>query len=96
DASRDPSFRQLCEAPDRRVDLDGNGSADAAPEREVEDAFFVDLQLYWNTPWQARFTVGVNNAFDESPFVAPGNASLQGAFYDLPGRFWYVGYSQSW
>ncbi len=65
-------------------------------ETSLDAVTYVDLQARWDAPWRARVTLGVRNALDESPPLAPDasdGAILPG--YDLPGRFWYVGYAQS-
>lgn len=55
-----------------------------------------DLSFYWNAPWKGRLTVGVNNAFDKNPPVSFQTfANSFDPQYEVPGRFLYVRYSQS-
>lgn len=57
---------------------------------------FNDLQVRWNSPWDATVSVGVNNIFDrQGPvlYTQPSsNVSYYGGF-DI-GRFWYMKYTQ--
>jgi iron complex outermembrane recepter protein len=86
----DPSLIKLCSNPDPAVFAN-----DVAPRNRVASVTFTDLEGSWESPWQARFTLGVRNAFDRSPPVAY-TAYTNSFFpdYDAPGRFWYVRYQQ--
>jgi iron complex outermembrane recepter protein len=56
---------------------------------------YVDLQASWDAPWNARITGGVRNVTDEDPPVAFSTfANSFDPNYEIPGRFWYVQYSQ--
>jgi len=90
-----PQFRALCDDADRVVDLDGDGIGDPAGVRSVESAWYLDLQGAWETPWKARLALGVRNAAGRDPPVsyAAGANSFHPA-YDIPGRYWYVDYTQ--
>jgi iron complex outermembrane receptor protein len=99
----------LCSDPDRFVDVptdvNGNGLWDgegidalvptASPRNSIGGTVYHDLSFYVNTPWQARVTLGMNNAFDKQPPVA--NTAFDNSFdpqYDIPGRFFYMKYNQ--
>lgn len=87
----DPSLLQLCSDPNRVVD--GN----PAPANHVASVLYFDFGLGWEAPWKGRFTAGVRNAFDRGPpplRSAGGGDITFIAFYDLPGRFYYVSYRQ--
>ena len=66
------------------------------PTNQLGGTTYHDLQLRWNTPWDGTISGGVKNVFDKDPpisiFVA--NNSFDPA-YDLPGRFYYLSYSQN-
>ena len=50
---------------------------------------------YWNAPWNAKVTFGVNNVFDKNPpIVLNAFANTFDPQYELPGRFFYFRYSQ--
>ncbi|WP_159095185.1 TonB-dependent receptor, partial [Xanthomonas fragariae] len=51
----------LCSDPARRT------SAGAAPRNHIPSVSYTDISAYWKAPWNARVTVGVNNAFDRDP-----------------------------
>jgi iron complex outermembrane receptor protein len=64
-------------------------------ENRVEDVWYFDLRGTWDAPWNARVTAGVRNVFDQEPPVA--YSAFANSFdpqYDIPGRFWYVQYTQ--
>jgi iron complex outermembrane recepter protein len=64
-------------------------------ENTIDDVWYFDLQGTWDAPWNARVTAGVNNVFDEDPPVA--YSAFANSFdpqYEVPGRFWYVQYTQ--
>jgi iron complex outermembrane receptor protein len=51
--------------------------------------------VYWNAPWNARVALGVNNAFDEDPpFSVSTFANSFSPQYEVPGRFYYMRYTQ--
>ena len=54
-----------------------------------------DISGYWNAPWNAKIVLGVNNAFDKDPpFSATAFANSFDAQYEVPGRFYYMRYTQ--
>jgi iron complex outermembrane recepter protein len=65
------------------------------PENRVPSVTFTDLQGSWDSPWHARIALGVRNAFDRSPPVAFSATNSFFPDYDLPGRFYYASYRQS-
>ncbi|WMS86549.1 TonB-dependent receptor plug domain-containing protein [Pleionea litopenaei] len=57
-----------------------------------------DLQVNWNTPWDGKVTVGVDNLADERPALDALHPSGRGydmGLYDAYGRKTYVRYTQS-
>ena len=93
----DPSLRQLCSDPDRMVAMDAHGFAVAAPRNRLGGTTYLDLEAGWSTPWQSRIAIGMRNASDRDPpptYSAPNSPYYAG--YDVPGRFWYLRYRQSW
>jgi iron complex outermembrane recepter protein len=67
-----------------------------APENSIGGTTYNDISGYWNTPWNSRITVGVNNVFDKDPpVVFNAFANSFDPQYEIPGRFYYLQYSQS-
>jgi iron complex outermembrane receptor protein len=65
------------------------------PQRKIASVTYTDLSAYWQSPWNARITVGVNNAFDRDPPLA--YTTFANSFdpqYEIPGRFFYMRYNQ--
>jgi iron complex outermembrane recepter protein len=88
----DPSLRNLCTGPDETVLIAGVPSS----VNRVPSVTFTDLEGTWASPWGAHVTLGVRNAFDRTPPVS--YSAFANSFfpdYDLPGRFWYARYRQS-
>ncbi|QGW66101.1 TonB-dependent receptor [Lysobacter soli] len=106
----DYGYGWLCTTTDRfrsiPTDANGNGTWDgtaggddftvvAANEHHVGASTFHDASLYWNAPWNAKVTVGINNIFDKNPPIAyTAFANSFDPQYDVPGRFFYFRYSQ--
>ena len=66
-----------------------------APRNYLGAVTYHDLQVRYNTPWNATVSVGANNVFDKTPPVS--YSSPYNHFdpqYDLPGAFYYVQYRQ--
>ena len=103
-------FDYLCTETDRYIgipkDVNGNGVWDGlaggdAIESKKESRHHIgattyhDASVYWNSPWNAVVTVGVNNLFDKNPPIAL--ESFANSFdpqYEVPGRFFYFRYAQ--
>ncbi|MEO8365482.1 MAG: TonB-dependent receptor [Pseudoxanthomonas sp.] len=91
----------LCSDQNRFTNLDGDdpGTAPdgptARPQNRLSATIYNDLSFYVKMPWNARVTLGVNNAFGEDP---PRSAiSFANSFdpaYEIPGRFYYMQYTQ--
>jgi iron complex outermembrane receptor protein len=73
-----------------------NGSAQfPIAENQLGDIWYFDAQVTWDAPWNGRVTGGIRNLFDEDPPVSQSTfANSFDPQYDVPGRFWYVQYSQ--
>ena len=69
------------------------------PQTQIASITFNDAQVYWNAPWNATVSLGVNDIFNRvSPNVYGGYQSGDTPFdfnssYDL-GRFVYMRYQQ--
>jgi len=90
----------ICSDPTRFTSLDGD-DPDTLPEpglraeNRIPSALYNDMSVYWKAPWNAQVTIGVNNVFDEDP---PRSATtFANSFdpqYEVPGRFYYMRYTQ--
>jgi iron complex outermembrane recepter protein len=79
----------LCSDPDRVI------ATGAAPQNRMASTTYHDISGYWNAPWNAKIVLGVNNAFDKDPpFSATAFANSFDAQYEVPGRFYYMRYTQ--
>ncbi|MBS0212292.1 MAG: TonB-dependent receptor [Proteobacteria bacterium] len=91
DVVGDPSLRHLCSDPDfMQFGID-------YPTNRIGATTYFDLEGHWDAPWKGRLTLGVRNAFDRDPphaWSTTGSSSFLPE-YDVPGRFWYLGYRQS-
>ncbi|HET9485174.1 MAG TPA: TonB-dependent receptor [Xanthomonadales bacterium] len=96
DALDEPCFlgaiglREACSSPDV-----SSTTFDGLPENRIDDRWYFDVQASWNAPWNAELRAGVQNVLDEDPPVS--RAAFANSFdpqYPVPGRFWYVGYTQ--
>lgn len=57
-----------------------------------------DLQASWNSPWNGRFTLGVQNVADKGPVIDPYDPTGRGfdfSLYDQYGRTPYFRYTQT-
>lgn len=87
----DYGFGDLCSDPNR-VDGDGNPAA----ENSLGGTTYHDISGYWNAPWDAKITLGINNVGDKEPPVSFSTfANSFDPQYEVPGRFYYMQYSQS-
>ncbi len=66
-----------------------------APRNRIGGTTYHDLQVTYNTPFDGTLRVGARNLFDKQPprAVSPFANSFVDS-YDIPGVFWYVGYTQ--
>lgn len=79
----------ICSDRDRRTE-DG-----PAPQNRIPSVTYTDVSFFVNTPWNAKVTLGVNNAFDrDPPFSATTFANSFDPQYEVPGRFLYMRYTQ--
>jgi iron complex outermembrane receptor protein len=66
-----------------------------AARNHIGGTTYHDVSAYWNAPWNAKITIGVNNVFDKDPPVA--HSAFANSFdpqYEVPGQFYYLKYSQ--
>jgi outer membrane receptor protein involved in Fe transport len=88
------STRQLCSEPVRFVNS-ATGVPTAAARNRIGSHTYHDVQVSYNTPFDGTIRVGARNLFDKQPGFSVStfaNSFLDG--YDIPGVFWYVGYTQ--
>ena len=106
----DYGYSFLCSDPDRvigiPVDVNNNGVWDgeaggdairsmAEAENKIGATTYHDASVYWNTPWNSKVTIGVNNLFDKDPpRSVQAFANSFDAAYEVPGRFIYFRYTQ--
>jgi len=54
-----------------------------------------DASVFWNATWNATVTLGMNNLFDKNPPISlRSSANSFNSQYEIPGRFFYMRYSQ--
>ena len=85
-----PEYLALCSSPDV-----ASPTHFGYPENRLGSRTYADVQGHWNTPWNGRITLGVQNVGDRDPPVS--YAAFANSFdpaYPIPGRFWYASYSQ--
>lgn len=64
-------------------------------ENRLAATWTFDLQARWDAPWNAQLSAGVRNLFDEdAPLAYSAFDSTTDPQYELPGRFFYLGYEQ--
>lgn len=56
--------------------------------------FYFDLQGRWKAPWDATVSLGIRNLTDRDPPVSYEVTNSFEPAYDIPGRFWYMSYTQ--
>lgn len=89
------STRQLCSDPNRFVNSTVTGLPIAAARNRLGSVTYHDVQVSYNTPFDGTVRVGARNLFDKQPpFSAQTFANSFVDSYDIPGVFWYVGYTQ--
>jgi iron complex outermembrane receptor protein len=80
----------VCASPQFRDPVFGTVGTNRIPA-----ASYVDLQLAWRTPWDADLRIGATNLFDRDPPLARSSpANSYDPSYPIPGRAWYVGWTQ--
>ena len=89
----DYGYSFLCSDPDRIVDVDGVPTA--AAQNHIGATTYHDVSGYWNAPWNAKITVGINNLFDKDPpRTVQAFANSFDPQYEVPGQFYYMRYTQ--
>lgn len=95
----DYGFGELCSDPvfadaatgELAFDEDGNPLS----QNHLGGTTYHDVSGYWNAPWNARITLGVNNVGAKDPPIS--FTTFANSFdpqYEVPGRFYYLQYSQ--
>ncbi|MBN8428413.1 MAG: TonB-dependent receptor [Xanthomonadales bacterium] len=95
----DYGFGELCNDPvyadaatsELAFDADGNPLS----QQHIGGTTYHDVSGYWNAPWNARITLGINNIGDKNPPVS--FTTFANSFdpqYEVPGRFYYLQYNQ--
>lgn len=84
----DPTF---CSDPNLRA---ANNSP--LPRNEIASATYHDASVAYASPWDSTIRVGAANITDKAPpFSTNTFANSFDPQNDVPGRFWYVSYSQN-
>jgi iron complex outermembrane recepter protein len=90
----DYGYSFLCSDPDRIVDNE-DGEPTAAAQNHIGATTYHDVSAYWNSPWNAKITLGINNIGDKDPpRSVQAFANSFDPQYELPGRFYYMRYTQ--
>ena len=97
DCSAIPAVQRpfVCSGDPNRFYNDESGTPQLRPQNHIGARVYNDASVYWNAPWNARITVGVNNILDQDPptFVNAFANSFDPQ-YEIPGRMYYFRYSQ--
>lgn len=65
-------------------------------ENSIGGTTYFDVQGTWRTPWNGVVTAGARNLNDKNPPISfNAFANSFDPRYDVPGRFWYVQYTQN-
>ena len=90
----DYGFDGFCSDENRFID-DVDGNPVQAAQNKLGGTTYHDVSVYWNAPWNARVTLGVNNIGDKDPPISYSTfANSFDPQYEVPGRFLYMQYSQ--
>jgi len=101
-----PSFnalRDLCTEPGRIIDsfvfTPGTQTVvtrvTPSPRNKLGGVTYTTLQGAWQAPWDGNVSLGIRNLFDkEPPFSSDAFANSYDAQYQIPGRFFYMSYTQ--
>ena len=90
----DYGYSFLCSDPDRIVDNE-DGVPTAAAQNHIGATTYHDVSAYWNAPWNAKITLGINNIGDKDPpRSVQAFANSFDPQYEVPGRFYYMRYTQ--
>ncbi|MBS0383061.1 MAG: TonB-dependent receptor [Proteobacteria bacterium] len=87
-----PGYLGLCSGGNRTMLIAGN----AVPFNHVGSVAYTDVEVDWESPWHGRIMLGIRNALDRDPPVA--YSAFANSFfpdYDVPGRFWWLSYRQT-
>jgi iron complex outermembrane recepter protein len=90
----DYGYSFLCSDPDRLVN-DEDGIPTPSAENHIGATTYHDISAYWQAPWNAKITMGLNNVFaKEPPRSVQAFANSFDPQYEVPGRFVYLRYTQ--
>lgn len=88
----DPGYLGLCSGGSRTLLIGGQ----FVPFNHVGSVTYTDVEAAWEAPWRGRLEIGIRNALDRNPPVA--YSAFANSFfpdYDIPGRFLYMRYRQT-
>ncbi|MDQ3287685.1 MAG: TonB-dependent receptor [Pseudomonadota bacterium] len=86
----------LCSDPGRFTNNPVTGLPQPSPENYIPSVTYNDASVYWKAPWNARITLGANNILDRDPPRSVDTfANSFDPQYEIPGRFYYMRYAQS-
>jgi iron complex outermembrane recepter protein len=92
-AAVDPTLQ--CSNPDgANFNVDGLGAYEVVPTNQIGGTTYHDVQVSWNAPWEGVIAGGIRNLGDKAPPTAVGATNSFDPSFDVPGRFYYVSYSQ--
>ena len=78
-----------------RCSMDDTQNGDNA-RNKLGATTYHDVSVYWKAPWKGRVTLGVNNINAKNPPTSYSTfANSFDPAYEIPGRFFYLRYSQS-
>jgi iron complex outermembrane recepter protein len=90
----DYGYSFLCSDPNRLVN-DQDGVPTPSAQNHIGGVTYHDFSAYWQAPWNAKISVGMNNAFaKEPPRSVQAFANSFDPQYEVPGRFVYLRYTQ--
>lgn len=88
--------RQVCREPDRFINSPTTGNPIRSARNKIGATTYHDAQVSLRTAFNSSIRVGVRNLLDKDP--PPALNSFANSFlqnYDIPGRFYYLSYTQN-
>lgn len=87
----DYGFGELC----NDATVDAAGVVQAGSQNKIGAVTYHDASFFYNAPWNAKITLGVNNVFDKNPPIS--FTTFANSFdpqYEIGGQFIYMQYNQ--
>ena len=90
--TNDYGFGQLC----NHATVDAAGLVQPGSTNIIGGTTYHDVSFFWKAPWNAKITIGANNVFNKQPpVVFHAFANSFDPQYEVPGRFYYMQYHQT-